>query len=128
MARTQSTNAFTGANNTNYRTTGGTAGAQNTKKKTYRFRRTQESAKEYDPENPFTFWLQGTDKCNADFERQKVADHVKKAATRLGNPDAILLSQFSTSIAEAAVAARTGRPVLTSPGSAVAKMKLALGA
>ena len=76
MARTQSTNAFTGANNTNYRTTGGTAGAQNTKKKTYRFRRTQESAKEYDPENPFTFWLQGTDKCNADFERQIGRAHV----------------------------------------------------
>ncbi len=51
-----------------------------------------------------------------------------EAATRLGRPDAILLSQFSTSIAEAAVADRTGRPVLTSPGSAVAKMKRAVGA
>lgn len=51
-----------------------------------------------------------------------------EAATRLGTPDVILLSQFSTSVAQAAVAARTGLPVLTSPGSAVAKMKLALGA
>lgn len=51
-----------------------------------------------------------------------------EAATRLGTPDAVLLSQFSTSIAEAAVADRTGRPVFTSPGSAVAKMKRAFGA
>ena len=37
--------------------------------------------------------------------------------------DAILLAQFSTSIAHDAVSAKVRCPVLTSPGSAVAKMK-----
>lgn len=81
MARTHSTNAFTGANNTNYRTTGGTLGDQKAKKSRYRFRRTEGNAKKYDPENPFTFWLQGTDKCNEDFQQEKETKraHIKSA-------------------------------------------------
>jgi hypothetical protein len=51
-----------------------------------------------------------------------------EAATRLPTCDAILLAQFSTSVAQEAVSARVSAPVLTSPGSAVAKMKAALGA
>lgn len=51
-----------------------------------------------------------------------------EAATKLADCDAILLAQFSTSIAAAAVAARVPCPVLTSPLSAVAKMKRALAA
>jgi Asp/Glu/hydantoin racemase len=46
-----------------------------------------------------------------------------EAATRLDGADAILLAQFSTSVAAAAVSARVGSPVLTSPGSAVARMR-----
>ena len=49
-----------------------------------------------------------------------------EAASRLSDCDAILLAQFSTSIAHDAVSARVPCPVLTSPGSAVAKMKRAL--
>jgi len=51
-----------------------------------------------------------------------------EAATRLPPCDAVLLAQFSTSVAQDAVSARITAPVLTSPGSAVAKMKKALGA
>jgi len=46
-----------------------------------------------------------------------------EAATRLAGCDAIMLAQFSTSVAAPAVQARMKVPVLTSPGSAVAKMK-----
>ncbi len=49
-----------------------------------------------------------------------------EAATQLAECDAILLAQFSTSIAYDAVTAKVRCPVLTSPGSAVAKMKRAL--
>ncbi len=50
-------------------------------------------------------------------------------APKLADCDAIMLAQFSTSIAQVAVQAAVGTvPVLTSPGSAVAKMKRALGA
>jgi len=51
-----------------------------------------------------------------------------EAATRLEGSDAVLLAQFSISIAGPAVAARVRCPVLTSPGSAVARMKRALSA
>ena len=50
-----------------------------------------------------------------------------EVATGLADCDTILLAQFSTSIAADAVAAVVPCPVLTSPGSAVAKMKRALG-
>ncbi|MFV0295799.1 MAG: aspartate/glutamate racemase family protein [Hyphomicrobiaceae bacterium] len=45
------------------------------------------------------------------------------AAAKLSDCDAVLLAQFSTSIAAPAVSARLSCPVLTSPGSAVLKMK-----
>lgn len=51
-----------------------------------------------------------------------------EAAARLPSCDAVLLAQFSTSVAADAVQARLTAPVLTSPGSAVAKMKRALAA
>jgi len=51
-----------------------------------------------------------------------------EAAGRLPQCDAVLLAQFSTSVAQQAVSQRIPVPVLTSPGSAVAKMKSALGA
>ena len=51
-----------------------------------------------------------------------------EAAPELAGCDAILLAHFSTSRAEAAVAARTKLPILTAPGSAVAKLKAMLGA
>jgi Asp/Glu/hydantoin racemase len=51
-----------------------------------------------------------------------------EAATRLPPCDAVLLAQFSTSVAREAVEARITAPVLTSPGSAVAKMKRLVGA
>jgi Asp/Glu/hydantoin racemase len=60
-----------------------------------------------------------------------VAGHnalMAEAAMRLEGSDAILLAQFSTSVAEAAVRARVSVPVLTSPGSAVLKMRGALAA
>ena len=50
-----------------------------------------------------------------------------EAATQLDGCDAIMLAQFSTSIAAPAVMARVSCPVLTSPGSAVAKMRQAVG-
>jgi aspartate/glutamate racemase len=58
-----------------------------------------------------------------------VATHnalLAEAAPRLAGCDAILLAQFSTSRAEPAVAARVSVPVLTSPSSAVRKLKAAL--
>jgi hypothetical protein len=45
------------------------------------------------------------------------------AAQELSGCDVLLLAQFSTARAEAAVAAATGCPVMTSPASAVAKLK-----
>ena len=48
---------------------------------------------------------------------------IAEAAPRLANSDAILLAHFSTARAAAAVTAVLDRPVLTSPASAVAKLK-----
>jgi Asp/Glu/hydantoin racemase len=45
------------------------------------------------------------------------------AAPRFGECDAVLLAHFSTSRAAAAVGAALDRPVLTSPGSAVARLR-----
>ena len=50
------------------------------------------------------------------------------AAPRLEGSDAIMLAQFSTSVAAPSVQSRVAVPVLTSPESAVAKMKRLLGA
>lgn len=51
-----------------------------------------------------------------------------EAAMSLKDCDAIMLAQFSTARAREAVAAATGRPVLTSPDSAVRAMRAALEA
>ena len=48
---------------------------------------------------------------------------VAAAARRFADYDAVLLAHFSTSRAAPATSAALGRPVLTSPGSAVAKLK-----
>jgi Asp/Glu/hydantoin racemase len=53
---------------------------------------------------------------------------VAEAVRRFADCDAVLLAHFSTARAADAVAATLGRPVLTSPGSAVAKLKAAIGA
>lgn len=50
------------------------------------------------------------------------------AAAGLAGYDAVMLAHFSTSRAEGAVGARLDCPVLTAPGSAVLKLKRALGA
>lgn len=50
------------------------------------------------------------------------------AAVRLVDCDAIALSQFSLARAAAAVAQASGRPVLTTPDSAVRKLRRLLGA
>jgi Asp/Glu/hydantoin racemase len=52
---------------------------------------------------------------------------VAQAAPRFADCDAVLLAHFSTARAADAAAAALGRPVLTSPGSAVAKLKAAIG-
>lgn len=49
-----------------------------------------------------------------------------EAARRIADCDAIVLGQFSLARAAAAVAQATGRPVLTTPGSAVAKLRRVL--
>lgn len=49
------------------------------------------------------------------------------AADALKDCDAIMLAQFSTARARAAVEAATGKPVLTSPDAAVRAMRAALG-
>jgi Asp/Glu/hydantoin racemase len=51
---------------------------------------------------------------------------VAEATRRFGDYDAVLLAHFSTSRAAAAASAALRRPVLTSPGSAVAKLKALL--
>jgi Asp/Glu/Hydantoin racemase len=48
---------------------------------------------------------------------------IAHAAPRFADCDAILLAHFSTARAAPAVATALGRPVLTSPGSAVSKLK-----
>jgi hypothetical protein len=48
---------------------------------------------------------------------------IAEAAPRFANCDAVLLAHFSTARAAPAVSAVLERPVLTSPGSAVAKLK-----
>ena len=50
-----------------------------------------------------------------------------EASHALRHCDVVLLGQFSLARAAAAVAQATGRPVLTTPGSAVAKLKRLLG-
>jgi len=50
-----------------------------------------------------------------------------QAAGELADCDAIALAQFSLARAAAAVAAATGKPVLTTPDSAVRKLKRLLG-
>jgi Asp/Glu/hydantoin racemase len=50
------------------------------------------------------------------------------AAATLSDCEAILLGQFSLARAAPAVAAATGRPVVTTPGSAVRRLKALLGA
>jgi hypothetical protein len=52
---------------------------------------------------------------------------IAEAAPRFANCDAVLLAHFSTARATAAVTAVLERPVLTSPGSAVAKLKGTIG-
>jgi len=52
---------------------------------------------------------------------------IAEAAPRFADCDAVLLAHFSTSRAAAAVAAVVGAPVLTSPGSAVAKLRSIIG-
>jgi len=49
-----------------------------------------------------------------------------EAAASLGDCDAIMLGQFSTASAKPAVAAATGKPVLTSPDTAVQALKALL--
>ena len=51
-----------------------------------------------------------------------------EAAPQLKNCDAVLLAQFSTSQAETAVSAIIENPILTSPASAVRKLRSLLGA
>ncbi len=51
---------------------------------------------------------------------------MSEAAARLTRPDVVLLAQFSTSVAADAVTARVTAPVLTSPASAVARMRRAV--
>ncbi len=48
---------------------------------------------------------------------------IAQAALRFANCDAVVLAHFSTARAEPAVASVLDRPVLTSPSSAVAKLK-----
>ncbi len=50
-----------------------------------------------------------------------------EAARRLADCDAILLGQFSLARAAPRVSAATGRPVVTTPGSAVRKLRALLG-
>lgn len=53
---------------------------------------------------------------------------VAQAATQLADCDVILLAHFSTSRAAAAVETALGRAALTSPGSAVTKLRTLIGA
>jgi hypothetical protein len=52
---------------------------------------------------------------------------VAAAVDRLGEVDAVMLAHFSTSRAFEAVSQRTGKPVLTSPRSAVLALRARLG-
>ena len=66
----------------------------------------------------------------AALDRGDGAEHDRltaEAARRARDCDLIVLGQFSLARAAAAVAEVTGRPVLTTPGSAVAKLKALLG-
>ena len=53
---------------------------------------------------------------------------IAEAASTLDDAGVIALAQFSMARARDAVEAATGKPVLTSPASAVRKLKRALGA
>lgn len=50
-------------------------------------------------------------------------EEAARAADRLGTCDVIALAQFSLARAAPAIAARTGRPVLTTPDSAIRKLR-----
>jgi Asp/Glu/hydantoin racemase len=63
-----------------------------------------------------------------DGDRPRHNELVAAAVSQLDGCDLILLAQFSTASAEAAVAARVRVPVLTSPGAAVRKLKATLKA
>jgi hypothetical protein len=52
---------------------------------------------------------------------------IAEAAPRLAHCDVIMLAQFSMARARAAVQQVVNPPILTSPASAVAKLKAALG-
>lgn len=62
----------------------------------------------------------------AALDRGDAAEHdrlIAEAATKLSSCDVIALAQFSMARAAGAVAAATGRPALTTPGSAVQKLR-----
>lgn len=66
----------------------------------------------------------------AAMDRGELATHDRLAAeasTRLRDCDVIALGQFSLARAQALVAEATGKPVLTTPDSAVRKLQRALG-
>jgi Asp/Glu/hydantoin racemase len=52
---------------------------------------------------------------------------IAEAAPRFGECDAVLLAHFSTARAAPSVSAALDRPILTSPGSAVAKLRSIIG-
>jgi hypothetical protein len=80
MNRTQSTNAFTGAEKTNYKTKTSTLGLTGQRMKQPAYSRKTDGPV-FDPENPFTFWLKGTDKLNDELEEEKELKrfHIKSA-------------------------------------------------
>jgi Asp/Glu/Hydantoin racemase len=70
-----------------------------------------------------TYWVPGA---MAALKEGDSAEHdrlIAAAAARFADCDAVLLAHFSTARAAPSVAAALDRPVLTSPGSAVAKLK-----
>lgn len=94
LTRTQSTNAITGMSKTTY-----TAGKPKDNSKTnrtavFKVNRPRPKPKVFDPANPFTHWLKGTDQLNRESEIEKNEKKAKRDQAKSANSESRRVQHF----------------------------------